>query len=308
MDPPTAKKTRQDNSAISHVGSTVFRMPEVWSLLLRTCDIDAAFNLSVVICTDATLWQIARDSGLWEELVDAHFGQKRHFPPAALCPSSMCAPDHRSDKRFGPSEGYIEFVETYAERDLFRKVHVLQGDIGRVQDINSIPLDCIIFPTNYSLRNAGSGAAVAVFRRAGSRLDEYVERLHYEGQEADAVVTPGFDAGVDHLIHCVGPSPHAMGSFALLYRTYLNAFEHARRQNARCIAIASIATGALGFPLGAATTLAMRAFRDFIKTHRWDATLAFVCFDGDVAEAMRAAKAQILDEFNFHCFQVMAIV
>ncbi|RHY03612.1 hypothetical protein DYB36_007618 [Aphanomyces astaci] len=283
-------------------------IPEIWHMIVRMCDLDTAFNVCLVVFSTPSLWDVATDVEVYGDLIETHFGAKRIFPPAALCPPASGVPNFRACKGFHPSDEFVEFCETYGERTLFSKVDIRQGDIGRVVDIDGTPLDCLVFPTNYTLRNAGSGAAVAVFRRAGSGLDEYVESLHFQGRESNAVVTPGFNAGVSHLIHCVGPSPHAIGSFALLYQTYLNAFEQARRRKVRCVAVASIATGALGFPLSAATKLAMRAVRDFVKTHRWDAKVVFVCWDVEVTNSMRAAKDDILDEFNDQAFQVLTVV
>ncbi|CAK4082903.1 unnamed protein product [Aphanomyces euteiches] len=285
-----------------------FRTTEIWLILLPLCDLETTLNLALVIFSDPSLWDVARRQSLWEDLIETHFHQKRYFPPGAPLPVSSSVPNFQGSKKFQPSAAFVEFCETTGERSLFDNVQILQGDIGSIKDINNVPVDCLIFPTNYTLRNAGSGAAVAVFHRAGPDLDDHVKALNYHGKESDAVVTPGFNAGVKHLVHCVGPSPHTMGSFPLLYQTYLNAFGQALRNKSRCVAIASIATGTLGFPLGAATNLAIRALRDFIKTHRWNATVAFVCFDGTVAEAMRTAKNEVLHEFNFHSFQAMALV
>ncbi|ETV98864.1 hypothetical protein H310_08363 [Aphanomyces invadans] len=302
----TPKKTRPDGPASSDGGRIT--IPGIWQLVLQFSDLDTAFNFGVMVFSSPSLWDVAADNDTWGGLIEQHFGAKRMYYPTAWLPSTSCVPNFRAQKDFHPSDAYVEFCETYGERAMFSKVQIRQGDIGHIHDVDGTPLDGLMFPTNYSLLNTGSGAAAAVFRRAGADLDEYIKALPAQTHDTKTVVTPGFDAGVEHLIHCVGPSPHTIGSYPLLYQTYLSAFEQARRRHVKCIAVASISTGALGFPLNPATSLAMRALRDFIKTHRWNAKVAFVCWDADVAAAMRDAKADILANFNAQAYQVMSIV
>ncbi|OQR86786.1 hypothetical protein ACHHYP_09965 [Achlya hypogyna] len=278
---------------------------DVCKLILTYCATEAAVRLSDVVLRHPATRSITDDDALWASLVLAHFGSRRHFPPAAPCPpGSVPCPS----ATFAPSPACVEFCETSVELALFDALQVLQGDIQTIAAIDERPIDCLVFPTNSSLLNAGSGASAAVFRRAGPALDAHVAGLQYDGYESAAVITPGFAAGVAHLVHCVGPSHMRMNANALLYNTYINAFEQCRRQGAACVAVASISTGNLGFPLHVATMLAMRAFRDFVKTHRWTATVAFVCYDNRVATFMRTAKSEVAQHFNDHCFQVMAIV
>ncbi|RHY27710.1 hypothetical protein DYB32_006593 [Aphanomyces invadans] len=205
------------------------------------------------------------------------------------------------------SQACREFLETSMEYALFAKLKVFSGDIGRVTSIDNKSVDCLVFPTNSSLINFGIGAAGAVFNRAGPELMTLVRSPPYHDirrRTTDAVVTPGFNAGVDYLIHCVGPSSHRPDCEENLYKTYLNAFASARRVGATCIAIASISTGSLGFPTKRAAKIAMCAYRDFIKCHRWQATVGIVCLERKVQDAMTNEHERILRHFNDGCLAI----
>ncbi|OQS02452.1 hypothetical protein THRCLA_05176 [Thraustotheca clavata] len=291
------------------VNASCLEITEVCKTILSMCTLEAAERLSIVVLSTVGTRKVAEDKELWQLLIEAHYGNQRNFFPAAPCPKDILPmPYLKPSDMFYPSAACIEFCETLVERRMFDRLKVEQGDIQTYSIVDEQPIDCIIFPTNSSLINAGTGAAAAVFRRSGMELDTYVRELHYDGRESNTVVTPGFEAGVDHLIHCVGPSHLRMNCNPLLYQTYLNAFEQARKLGVKCVAVASIATGTLGFPLHTAAALAMRAYRDFIKTHRWTATVVFVCYDNRIATFIEDAKQQILDRFNDHCFQVMAVI
>ncbi|KDO27935.1 hypothetical protein SPRG_07210 [Saprolegnia parasitica CBS 223.65] len=300
-----SKKAKSDTTTAGHAGAVCLEIADVCKVILGCCSLEAAARLSSVVLSNVGTRAVAEDVDVWASLVTASFGYRRHFPAASPCPiGSVPVPA----PGFVPSSACIEFCETAVEWGILQRARIVQGNIETITDVNGQPVDCLVFPTNASLQNAGTGAAAAVFRRAGPALDAHVASLRMNARESTAVVTPGFAAGVEHLVHCVGPSHHRFDCNPLLYHTYLNAFEHCRRLGVSCIAVASISTGTLGFPLQTATTLALRAYRDFVKTHRWRATIAFVCFDAQVAAGLQAAKNELLGRFNAHAFQVMAVV
>ncbi|KAF0687738.1 Aste57867_20543 [Aphanomyces stellatus] len=254
---------------------------------------------------------------MWEHLIWLHFGRSRYYEPTSSFRelpivfqnphwSTSCAPE--MDEL---SLSCREYLETAMEYSLFEAIHVVRGDIGRITLIGDEHVDCLIFPTNSSLVNFGIGAAGAVFNRAGPELLTLVRSEAYRRtrrRTTDAILTPGFDSGVDHLIHCVGPSSHRPDCEDNLYRTYLNALDRARQVDARCVAVASISTGSLGFPVDLAAQIAMRACRDFIKCHRWQATIGIVCLETSVLSAMTRKHEQILRQFNKECLEIVARV
>ncbi|KAG3139819.1 hypothetical protein PI126_g16285 [Phytophthora idaei] len=110
---------------------------------------------------------------------------------------------------------WTELLKSLDDRKRFDDaVTIVEGDIGRVDNIQNKPLDGIAFPTSSYLMNPHIGAAGVVFRRAGRGLDQFVSEQSFRNGLANGagwlpagsvVATPGFDAGVEKLIHCVGP-------------------------------------------------------------------------------------------------------
>ncbi|KDO34382.1 hypothetical protein SPRG_01518 [Saprolegnia parasitica CBS 223.65] len=267
---------------------------DICQSLLEMSPPSTAHALSVVVLSTHGLCAYGEDDLLWRRLAQAHFGEAN---PAIVAQVALPPPPCKVPL----SPTCNAFLETCVEHAIFASLQVVSGDIGRVTSIGTTKLDCLIFPSNSSLLSFGIGAAGAVFNRAGKELTVLLRSPEFRNTRryvADAVATPGFDAGVDHLIHCVGPSTNRPDCAATLYRTYFNAFERAREVGATCIAIASISTGSLGFPVHEAATIAMRVYRDYIKAVRWRAQLAFVCYEDRVLDAMTRQRDAILAEFN----------
>ncbi|KDO15795.1 hypothetical protein SPRG_18670 [Saprolegnia parasitica CBS 223.65] len=282
------KRARTGPSATGR-GLACLEIPDVCKAILSYCLREAAQCLSVVVLSKATTRSVAEYQELWTDLIIAHYGKLRSQPAVRPCSSGnipVAAPG------YAPCTACVEYFETAVERSILQRLVILRGDIQTIAHVQGQALDCLVFPTNTSLKNHGLGAAAAVFRRAGLELDGHIARLHYTGSStASAVVTPGFSANVTHL---------------LLYATYIKAFQHCLSLDVSCLAIASISTGSLGFPPTRAARQALRAYRDFVKTYRWRATVAIVCLDMNVAASLEIVKAKLLKRFNKHCRTAVA--
>jgi O-acetyl-ADP-ribose deacetylase len=154
-------------------------------------------------------------------------------------------------------------------------------------DITTAEVDAIVNAANERLARGG-GVCGAIFAAAGPQLVAACDALG-ECATGDAEVTPGFDVPADWIIHAVGPVWHGgdAGEAALLASAYRRSLEVADGVEARSVAFPAISTGIFGYPLDAATEIAIRTVRqtDSAVDH-----VRFVCFD----DATRAAYDTLL--------------
>ncbi len=143
-------------------------------------------------------------------------------------------------------------------------------------DITQEDVDAIVNAANSSLLGGG-GVDGAIHRAAGPAL---VEACRAIGgcPEGGAEVTPGFDLPATWIIHAVGPRWRGGGSgeaetLASCYRT---ALARADEVGATTLSFPAISTGIFGYPLDAATDIAVRTVR---STPTSVARVRFVCFD-----------------------------
>ncbi|KAG7376039.1 hypothetical protein PHYPSEUDO_014568 [Phytophthora pseudosyringae] len=178
------------------------------------------------------------------------------------------------------------------------RVQIIRGDIGEIETVGDKKIDGLAFPTASFLRNPHTGAASVIFRRAGQGLNDHVRTLDVRLDVGQVHATPGFDAGVDKLIHCVGPSgfnPHCLRD---LQRTYRSVLRCIQRENLSCVAMASISTGNMGLPVENAAWFALCAIQRYMRSTDWSATIAIVCFEADVYAAFTESKTKLMTRFN----------
>lgn len=155
-------------------------------------------------------------------------------------------------------------------------------------DITALAVDAIVNAANEALAD-GSGVNGAIQRAAGPEL--LAECRTIGGcPTGEARITAGYRLPARCVIHTVGPvwRGGTAGEPDLLASCYRNSLALAVANGVRSIAFPAISTGVFGYPLEAATEIAVRtvlAVRDRPEK------VIFCCFD----EATAALYRRVLD-------------
>jgi O-acetyl-ADP-ribose deacetylase (regulator of RNase III) len=155
---------------------------------------------------------------------------------------------------------------------------VVQGDITAQK------VDAIVNAANERLRGDG-GVDGAIHRAAGPQLLE--ECIQIGGcPTGEARITKGYQLPARYVIHTVGPvwQGGRQGEPELLASCYRKSLELAAANGARTIAFPGISTGVYGYPLEAATRIAIATVRDCLSAMPTIEQVRFVTF-GDQATA-----------------------
>ncbi|GLD97148.1 hypothetical protein PINS_up005831 [Pythium insidiosum] len=268
--------------------------------LLMFMDFNSIDGVLATLQRDKSGQALLLDDRLWSELLAIHFTGRI---PSDLVHLSLPQVERGwlwNDDQL-TCEGVREFLRSGDEREHFRRtVSILRADIGTIKEIDGEPVDVLAFPTNSYLTNHHMGAAAAIFRRAGRGLTDHVLDVDFRRRRdvSDAVPTPAFDAGVKRLIHCVGPRISHPMPFDMLARTYANVMNTVLVENLHCVAIASISTGAMGFPGRQSARVALRTLQRFIRGCHWEGKIAIVCVDDKLLEDFQQEYATLLGSFN----------
>ena len=163
-----------------------------------------------------------------------------------------------------------------------------RGDIANQPD-----MDAIVNAANAELR-PGGGVAGAIHRAAGPGLDQECRALA-PISPGQAVITGAHNLPNKHVIHCLGPVYGVdEPSDKLLADCYRNALQLAEQNGLESIAFPAISTGIFGYPLEAATRIALRIMADeaqkLTKLKRIRCVL-FQVSDLETCEALMAEQA-----------------
>ncbi len=150
-------------------------------------------------------------------------------------------------------------------------------------DITTESTDVIVNAANRRLARGG-GVCGAIFAAAGPGLAEACADLG-GCATGDAAATPGFALAARWIVHAVGPIWHGggQGEPELLASAYRRALAVADGLGAASISFPAISTGIFGYPLEAATAIAVGTCR--ATTPEPVRLVRFVCFDRVTLEA-----------------------
>lgn len=160
---------------------------------------------------------------------------------------------------------------------------------ARLVDITTLALDAIVNAANTALA-AGGGVCGAIHRAAGPELAAACAPLA-PCPTGEARITPGFLLPARFVIHAVGPVWHGgnQGEPDLLASAYRASIDLARQHGLTSIAFPAIGAGIYGYPLDAATGIAVATVRGAIATPGSPSQIVFACFNQDALDAYRAA-------------------
>ena len=166
------------------------------------------------------------------------------------------------------------------------RIEVVEGDITKLR------VDAIVNAANQSLLGGG-GVDGAIHRAAGREL--LAETSTLGGcPTGEARISGAYKLPAKYVIHAVGPRWRGgnHGEAELLASAYRSSLQLAADNDCRTVAFPAISTGIYGYPLEAATRVAVREVQAFLEQHDVPEKVIFVCFNSRAAGVYR----QVLDE------------
>lgn len=159
-------------------------------------------------------------------------------------------------------------------------------------DITTLDVDAIVNAANAELA-PGGGVCGAIHRAAGPELWAACAPLA-PCPTGQAVITPGFRLTARHVIHAVGPVWHGggQGEAELLAGCYRACMKIVAEQRLASIAFPAISTGIYGYPLPAATRIAVRTISDELSVMP-SCCVIFACFGVATLQAYQDALAAL---------------
>ncbi len=168
-----------------------------------------------------------------------------------------------------------------------RRMRVVEGDI------TGLKVDAIVNAANEGLRGGG-GVDGAIHRAAGPELLAECRTLG-GCPTGEARITKGYRLPARWVIHTMGPvwRGGGAGEPELLAGCDRNALCLARENGVATIAFPAISTGVYGYPLAAATEIAVTTVAESLVLEPEITQVIFCCFGTQTLDAYRAALAAL---------------
>ena len=162
-------------------------------------------------------------------------------------------------------------------------------------DITTLAVDAIVNAANESLLGGG-GVDGAIHRAAGPELLKECRTIG-GCATGEARLTKGYQLPAKYVIHTVGPVWHggAQNEDELLAACYRHSLSLALRTHIRSIAFPAISTGAFGFPLDRAASVAANETHRFLETYPEFDRVIFCCFGREALDAYSRAVERVYE-------------
>jgi len=171
------------------------------------------------------------------------------------------------------------------DADIWSRIELRQGDITKLD------VDAVVNAANSRL--AGGGGVDGAIHAAAGAAELHAACAALGGCDTgDAKITMGFNLPAKYIIHTVGPvySDGGSGEPALLASCYRRSIVLAADHDCTSVAFPAISTGVYGYPITAATEIALNTAAEILKHTPNIQKVIFIFFNPtDHAQAQKTA-------------------